>query len=86
MNNIFFNSVEQLYKIIVSPIDKIFKYEAVRYYKNLLEIDDKSSFSDIYSSIITESDKAGSVYTPLPICDYMVKNLIDKEDIIKNPF
>lgn len=86
MNNIFFDSVEQLYKIIVTPIDKIFKYEAVRYYKNLLKIDDKSSFGDIYSSIITESDKAGSVYTPLPICDYMVKNLIDKEDIIKNPF
>lgn len=86
MNNIFFNSIEELYRIIISPIDKILKYEAVRHYKSLLEIDDKSSFGDIYSSIITESGKAGTVYTPLSICNYMVENLIEKEDIVKNPF
>lgn len=86
MDNNFLDSVEKLYKIIISPVDSNLKNEAIRYYKNFLKIESSSGFGNMYEMTISRINKNGAVYTPPSICNYMTENLIDKEYIIKNPF
>ncbi|MGE5626540.1 MAG: Eco57I restriction-modification methylase domain-containing protein [Solirubrobacterales bacterium] len=86
MYNDFNNCIEDLYSIIIQPIDAAYKLTALRKYKRLLGVHENSFFSDKYCSEIHHEKEKGTVYTPIEISNYMVKNIISDEDVIKNPF
>ncbi|SHH39361.1 Eco57I restriction-modification methylase domain-containing protein [Clostridium grantii] len=77
--------INELYCIIKEPMDISFKYIAIDNYKKALDIKE-SSFSQYYIKVLKDRKNKGVVYTPKPIADYMIKNLVDKKEIINNPF
>lgn len=86
MDNNFKTIVNEIYNIIFQPIDIMFKITAINNYKKLLKLDDDSSFGEEYLKKLHNTSSSGIVYTPFEIADYMIKNTIFKEDIIKNPY
>lgn len=86
MDNDFITCIEDLYSIIIQPIDAAYKITALRKYKRLLGVHENSLFSDKYCSEIHHEKEKGTVYTPVEISNYMVRNIVSDDDIIKNPF
>ncbi|KEH99939.1 DNA methyltransferase [Clostridium botulinum] len=87
MYDLFLDKLNELYNIINTPIDRIFKTMAIDKYKKVLNIG-KEKFSDTYMDL-KEKQKIkenGVVYTPKEIANYIVDNVIFKEDIINNPY
>jgi len=76
----------ELYNIILSPIDDMFKIIALRNYKNEIESSQQKSFGEVYYEFIKNNKERGTVYTPEPITSYMIENTIRLEQIIKNPY
>jgi adenine-specific DNA-methyltransferase len=86
MSNYFHKNIQELYDIIVQPIDIIYKLTAINNYKSVLNIGKDESFGEYYHKQIVDKKLKGAVYTPIEIAKYIVENTIFKEDIIKNPF
>ncbi|WP_315117528.1 Eco57I restriction-modification methylase domain-containing protein [uncultured Clostridium sp.] len=86
MYDLFTEKIEELYNIILQPIDYIYKEIAVIKYKNILNIDDSETFGERYFSILNDNKSTGVVYTPIEIANYIIENTIVKEEIINNPF
>ncbi|MBU3158678.1 N-6 DNA methylase [Clostridium frigoris] len=76
----------ELYNIIISSIDDIYKVTALTNYKNELEVSGKKSFGDSYYEFIKNNKQKGTVYTPEPITSYMIENTIKAAQIINNPY
>lgn len=86
MGNNFNLIIEELYNIIIQPIDWVYKLTAIKKYKKLLMMSQEMSFSDKYCLEARNHKEKGIVYTPLEISNYIVKNVINPEDIVTNPF
>lgn len=86
MDNKFLQAIEDLYNLILQPLDKVYKLQEIQIVKRALEIPMDSAFSDKYCSITSMEKSMGAVYTPLKISNYMIRNLILAQDIIMNPF
>lgn len=85
MKDEFVRIIDELYNIILEPIDDTFKYTAINNYKKKLNITEEK-FSEAFLKILNNKKSNGVVYTPEPIATYMARNLIKAEDIIFNPF
>lgn len=81
----FIKYIEEIYNILLQPIDNIYKRLAIENYKRRLQME-TDSFSKVYCRYIDKAKEKGVVYTPLEIADYIVRNSITSEDIIVNPF
>ncbi|MDF2880597.1 MAG: modification methylase family protein [Clostridiaceae bacterium] len=86
MDEFFIKKVNELFKIIIEPIDSMYKFTAINNYKNMLEIDELSSLGTEYFKRISKEKSKGAIYTPKEISKFIVKNTICEEDIINNPF
>ena len=86
MLDLFKQKIDDLYNIILCPIDDIFKITALKNYKSEIEFSHKKSFSDAYYEYIKNNKEKGTVYTPEPISSYMIENTIKAEQIIENPY
>jgi len=76
----------ELYNIILSPIDDIYKVTALKNYKKDIEVSQNESFGQGYYEFIKHNKEKGTVYTPEPITSYMVENTIKASQIINNPY
>lgn len=85
MINIFIKYIEEIYNIILQPIDNEYKKLAILKYKKVLEIEN-SSFGDYYYKFVQLDREKGVVYTPFEIANYMVKSTVKARDIIQNPY
>lgn len=86
MDEFFMEKVDELYKIIVEPIDSMYKFTAINNYKNMLKIDELSLLGTEYFKRVCKEKSKGAIYTPKEISEFIVKNTICEEDIINNPF
>ncbi|OFI05803.1 type IIS restriction enzyme Eco57I [Clostridium acetireducens DSM 10703] len=82
----FINIIEDIYNVILQPIDSIYKITAIIKYKRKLNIKNSYNFGDFYYNIMDKNKEKGVIYTPDYIARYVVKNTISKESIIKNPY
>lgn len=80
----FHESIDNLYKEILSSKDSICKKNIIKRCKFFLGMKEEDSFGDYYAEKIADSKK-GVVYTPKEIVNYMINNTIE-EEVIKNPF
>lgn len=86
MLNSFKEKVCELYNIILSPIDDMFKITALDKYKKENEEIHKKNLGEVYYEFIKNNKEKGTVYTPEAIASYMIENTISAELIIKNPY
>ncbi|MBC2581174.1 Eco57I restriction-modification methylase domain-containing protein [Clostridium sp. DJ247] len=82
----FLEKINELYNMILLPLDQMNKEIAINHYKNMLNIDSDCSFSDQYYKLCGLNKENGVVYTPEEISKFIVKNIISSEDIINNPY
>jgi len=86
MLDLFKQRICELYNIILSPIDDMFKTTALENYKREIEVSLQKSFGEVYYEFIKNNKEKGTVYTPEPIASYMIENTIKAEHIISNPY
>ena len=86
MLDIFLNRINELYNIILQPIDNIYKIISIKNYKKKMNIEENQYFSMLYYELVRKNKEKGVVYTPSEIANYMIFNTLKPEDIIKNPF
>jgi adenine-specific DNA-methyltransferase len=86
MLNLFKDKICELYNIILSPIDNMFKLTALDSYKKENKVAHKKDLGAVYYEFIKNNKEKGTVYTPEPISSYMIENTISAEQIIKNPY
>lgn len=80
----FYESIDNLYKEILSSKHSICKNNYIKSCKIFLGMKEEESFGDYYAVKIADGRK-GVVYTPKDIVNYMINNTI-MDEIIKNPF
>lgn len=78
--------IKKYYKEIHSSNNSINIKVKINECKNYLNMEQELYFSDFYNEIVKKQKEKGAVYTPRNIVRYMIKNSIDKDMIIKNPF
>lgn len=86
MTNFFTNAIDELYNLIIQPINDTYKKQAILYYKKKLNMNYNESFGEYYYKIKTEKKSKGVVYTPYKISNYIIKNTIDKSKVLNNPY
>ncbi|MBZ9687609.1 N-6 DNA methylase [Clostridium estertheticum] len=86
MLDLFQQKICELYNIILSPIDDMFKITALENYKREIEFSHQKSFGSAYYEFIKNNKEKGTVYTPEPISSYMIENTVKAEQIIENPY
>lgn len=85
MLNNFVKIIDDIYGILISPIDIIFKRTAITYYKKILNMEKVDTFGHYYYLLNKQSKNSGNIYTPNDLADYIVNNTIFSDDIIGNP-
>jgi adenine-specific DNA-methyltransferase len=86
MLDMFKHKICELYNIILSPIDDMFKRVALENYKNEIETPLQKSFGEVYYEFIRNNKEKGTVYTPDSIASYMIEKTIKSQQIIDNPY
>ncbi|WP_242960811.1 Eco57I restriction-modification methylase domain-containing protein [Clostridium peptidivorans] len=86
MIDIFLEKIDELYNIILLPMDNSYKLEASKKYKKLFFLKKEQYFGEFYYNNFGKDKYKGTIYTPKEISDYMVRMVISKEDIINNPY
>ncbi len=82
----FVEQIDEIYNLISESIDDVYKEIGIKKYKDKMNIVKDEAFSNYYYKFVQLSKENGVVYTPFEIADYIIKNTIDSDDIIKNPF
>jgi adenine-specific DNA-methyltransferase len=82
----FTKKVDEIYNLILEPIDDMYKHIAIKNYKKEMNIETEEPFSIYYYKFVQLNKEKGIVYTSFEIADYIIKNTIKVEDIINNPF
>lgn len=82
----FKKNIEKIFNIVISPINSIYKYEAINKFKKQLSIGKDDNISLKYYEFIKGKKETGVIYTPEEISNYMIENTISKEMVINNPF
>lgn len=86
MVDIFLEKIDELYDIILLPMDNSYKTEASKKCKNLFFLKKEEYFGEFYYNNFGKDKYKGTIYTPKEISDYMIRRIILKEDIINNPY
>ncbi|MDF2505496.1 N-6 DNA methylase [Clostridium sp.] len=86
MLDIFLKQINEIYNIILQPIDNVYKIISIENYKKKMNMIKNETFSMHYYELVRKNKEKGVVYTPIEISDYMISNTIKAEHIIKNPF
>jgi Predicted helicase len=85
MDKNFVKKVNELYELILQPLDNTYKMIAINNYKAMLDIEDKSKFSEEYYKFYGLNKEKGIVYTPEEISLFIIKEALKAEDVINNP-
>lgn len=85
MNENFTKKVNELYDLILEPLDNMYKITAINNYKAMLNIKDKNKFSEEYFKYNGLNKEKGIVYTPEEISLFIIKEIIKAEEVINNP-
>ncbi|WP_392486641.1 Eco57I restriction-modification methylase domain-containing protein [Haloimpatiens sp. FM7315] len=86
MTELFVKCINELYEIILSPIDILYKKQGINNYKNKLHMEQNVLFGELYNDILLKLKLKGVVYTPKCISKYMIKRTIKEEIIVNNPY
>jgi adenine-specific DNA-methyltransferase len=86
MSKAILEIIDNAYKLILQPLDIMYKKEQINNYKVKLGISKDETFGSAYYDYISFNKKSGVVYTPFQISKYMIENTITDLDIINNPF
>lgn len=86
MSSSILEIIDNAYKLILQPLDIMYKKEQINNYKVKLGISKDETFESAYYDYISFNKKRGVVYTPFQISKYMIENTITDLDIINNPF
>lgn len=86
MSKAILEIIDNAYKLILQPLDIMYKKEQINNYKAKLGISKDETFGSAYYDYISFNKKRGVVYTPFQISKYMIENTINSLDIINNPF
>lgn len=86
MTEKFLQFIDELYNIILQPIDILYKRQAIEKYKKKLCIEKEDGFSYIYDNILSKNKVKGVVYTPKEMSYFIIKNTITEDILINNPF
>lgn len=81
----FIKTINELYNIILQPVNNYNKIMAIKECKNMLDISDETGFSHEYYKFNGLNKEKGIVYTPEEISQFIIKESIKAEDIISNP-
>ncbi|NMA57376.1 MAG: class I SAM-dependent DNA methyltransferase, partial [Clostridium cochlearium] len=76
--------IENLYNVIVQPIDNVYKNIAIENCRKKYNLKENELMRDLYISNVGK--KSGVVYTTEKISNYLVRNTIKEQDIINNPY
>lgn len=79
-------SIDEIYKIVLQPIDILYKMQAMDYYRKKLKLSEEDSFGDVYSKALNKKKVNGVVYTPKEIAQFIIRKTITESDIVDNPF
>ncbi|WP_010293006.1 HsdM family class I SAM-dependent methyltransferase [Clostridium senegalense] len=82
----FKRQVMELYNLLITPIDEIFKQTAIVKFKKNIKLKEDDLIGEYYYEGLKENKEKGIVYTPYPIAKYIVESSITKEDVINNPY
>jgi adenine-specific DNA-methyltransferase len=82
----FIKKISEIYELILSSKDSIYKIIAIDECKDYLGIQRNDTFGNYYYSLTGTNKNTGTVYTPIDIAEYIIENTIKSEDIISNPF
>lgn len=82
----FVEKIDEIYNLISESIDDIYKRIGIKNYKNKMNMGKDETFCNYYYKFVQSDKENGVVYTPFEIADYIIKNTVTLEDIIKNPF
>ncbi|OBR94483.1 MULTISPECIES: TaqI-like C-terminal specificity domain-containing protein [Clostridium] len=85
MNN-FIEDIEEIYNFIKKNTDVEENIHFIETYRQRLNMKKEISFSEEYYKQKIMNGKNGVVYTPPEMAAFMVKNLINVNDVIENPF
>lgn len=85
MHKNFVKKVNELYELILQPLDNTYKMIAINNYKAMLDIEDKSKFSEEYYKFYGLNKEKGIVYTPEEISLFIIKGALKAEDVISDP-
>ncbi|WML35784.1 Eco57I restriction-modification methylase domain-containing protein [Clostridium sp. OS1-26] len=86
MCNRFFDKINELYDVILQPLDIRHKKTAIYNCKKMLKIDEKQSFSQEYCRLREGDKEKGIIYTPEEISTFILENVISDEEIVNNPY
>lgn len=86
MLDYFIKKINEIYNIILQPIDSMYKFTAINRYKKDLNMGNERTFGSIYSELLGGDKSRGIVYTPEEISNYIIKNTVKEKDILENPY
>lgn len=86
MPALFREKTNEVYLLLLEPIDWVFKKIAIDKYKKFFNIPLDESIGEFYLNYIENHKLSGTVYTPEKIAKYIVTTTICDEDILNNPF
>lgn len=81
----FINKINEIYSMILQPLDLLYKLNLILEQKKYLGISKGEFFGKMYYEMLKKQKLKGVVYTPLNISEYMAEITITAEDVIKNP-
>ena len=82
----FSSIINDIYNVILQPIENGYKIYCINKFKKKLGINGKELFSTFYQTKFCREKKNGVIYTPYDISKFIVELSVKKEDIIKNPW
>lgn len=83
MFEMLIDNINQLYQVIIQPFDDYIKLKKVHSFLKKYNI--SGTIGEYYYDLTGINKGKGLVYTPYNIAQYMIKNTIDVEYVIKNP-
>lgn len=82
----FIKNVTSAYDLILQPSDILYKKKELNCLKTQIGIDEFQGYGTFFYEYLKEEKRSGVVYTPIEIADYIIKDTIGEEDVIKNPY
>lgn len=79
----FINEVDKLYEALKGSNNEEERKNNIKKFKEMFSI--KKDIGEYYYKLVKNNRKKGIVYTPQYMAEYVIKNTISAENIIKNP-
>jgi adenine-specific DNA-methyltransferase len=84
--NDFIERIKKVYNFLDTSISKRKKLEMIKNFKQQFNISEKEYISLKYYDLVNKNKREGVVYTQREISYFMIKSLMEEDDVIHNPF